>query len=178
MSTLVLLVLACVALLLVLLVLAFHFFSFHSFAPWMPARANDSEAICELSSLHDGEIFYDLGCGDGRVVDFVSRNFAVEAVGIEIQPIFYAICLIRKLFNPKSIFKFKNLFDEDLSRADVVYFFGMPNQVNKKLLPKLKRELKPGTRVVSNTFGIEDWEPIQTYKYDSKTSNLYLYIKK
>ena len=75
----------------------------------------------------------------------------------------------------RAIIKWKNLFKEDLSRADVVYFFGLPKSIKNKLKKKLERELKPGARVVSYAFTIPDWDIVVKDKPREKDTPVYLY---
>lgn len=153
-------------------------FSVLSFAPWLPSRRRDLSRIFKLADLKPGQIFYDLGCGDGKVVLFAADHFKALIIGLEISLPFYLICQLRKFFRQRSnlIFKFKNLFKEDLSAADVVYFFGIPEKINRRLVSKLKKELKPGAKIISYSFKLNDW----TAKIiDRPTKNdlpIYLYI--
>lgn len=132
-----------------------------SFAPWLPSRERDYARIFKLADLKEGQVFYDLGCGDGRIVFYASDHFSVQAIGLELSLPMYLICRLRQIFKPRAnlIFKFKNLFKENLSKADVVYFFGIPKTVNGKLVAKLKQELRPGAKVISYSFKMNDWTP-------------------
>jgi SAM-dependent methyltransferase len=152
-------------------------FSSLSFAPWVPSRRRDFGRIFKLADLKSGQIFYDLGCGDGQIVSYAGHNYKVKAVGLEISLPLYLVCQLRKIFNYQAEihFKFKNLFKEDLSAADVVYFFGMPKTINNKLTAKLKRELKPGAKIISYSFSLFDWTPKITDKPTSKDLPIYLY---
>lgn len=150
-----------------------------SFAPWVPTWKKDLPRIFKLANLQPGEIFYELGCGNGKVVLYAYRNFQVKAIGLEISLPLYLVCKIRQLFNfsPRLSFKFKSLFREDLSKADVVYFFGMPKPLKQKLKQKLERELKPKTRVISYVFPIEGWQPDVVDKPAENEVPIYLYTR-
>jgi len=105
-----------------------------SFAPWVPAKGRDLERIFKLADLKAGETFYDLGCGDGRVISYAAKNYKdAKIIGLEISLPFYLICKLRQIFNKNITLKYKNLFVEDLSEADVIYFFGTPKTINDKL---------------------------------------------
>lgn len=135
--------------------------AYMSFAPWVPIRRRDIKKIFQLANLQPGQVFYDLGCGDGRVVMRAAADRGAKAIGLEIALPFYLICKFRQLWNRnKNIsFKYRNLFKEDLSQADVVYFFGIPTVLkNNRIGDKLKKELKPGAKVVSYAFSIPGWE--------------------
>jgi len=148
-----------------------------SLAPWVPSRAKDLKRIFKLANLKPGEIFYDLGCGNGRIVFYANKNSQAKTIGIELALPFFLICKIRQIFhtNKNIIFKFKSLFKEDLSKADVVYVFGLPKALEKKLKQKLEKELKPGARVISYCFFIKGLEPKIIDKPDKKTNSIYVY---
>lgn len=132
-----------------------------SFAPWVPAWKKDLPRIFKLADLKPGQVFYELGCGDGRLVFYASNVCQAKAIGLEISLPMLLICKLRQLYRrDKNVtFKYKNLFKQNLSDADVVYFFGMPDKISKKLKKKLVKELKPGTKVISYAFAINGWNP-------------------
>lgn len=150
-------------------------FSVLSFAPWVPARSRDLKRIFALARLKPGQIFYDLGCGDGKTIFYAAKNFQAQAIGLEISLLLYLFCRLKNLFYGWALFKFKNLYNENLSKADVVYFFGMPGKVNLKFKKKLLSELKPGAKVISYAFGFPDWRPETVDKPSEKDLPIYLY---
>lgn len=147
------------------------------FAPWVPTRRRDLARIFNLIKIKPGDTFYDLGCGEGMMVFYAAKNYSARAIGLEINPVLYLICLIKKLFikNPSAYFKLKSLFREDLSQADFVYFFAIPNKSMIRLKNKLEKELKPGTMVISYTFRVPGWEPIIIDKPQDKDLSVYVY---
>ena len=147
-----------------------------SFAPWVPAWKKDLPRIFKLAQLKRGEIFYDLGCGNGKVVLYANKYFNAKAVGLEISLPLYFVCKIRQLFNfnENLKFKYKNLYKENLSDADAVYLFGMPDKM-EKIRRKLEKELKPGSRVISYVFPVSGWEPVAIDKPKSQDISIYLY---
>ena len=151
-------------------------FSVLSFAPWVPSRGRDLKRIFKLADLRSGQIFYDLGCGNGRVVIYAANNYQAKAIGLEISLPFYLICKLRQVLGKSNNieFKFKNLHKENLSSADVVYFFGMPNVLNEKFCLKLKQELRPGAKVISYSFKLFNWEPKVIDKPGEKDLPVYL----
>lgn len=147
-----------------------------SFAPWLPSRKRDLKRIFKLADLKPGEKFYDLGCGDGQLVFYAADHFNAQAVGLEISVPMFLISRARQIFHKKNAtIKFKNLFKQNLSDADVVYLFGLPNTVKNKIKQKLEKELKPGSRVISYAFHIPDWTPALTDKPKKNDISIYLY---
>jgi SAM-dependent methyltransferase len=144
-------------------------------APWLPTRFVDVERFLNLCELKPEQKVYDLGSGDGRLVCAVAKNGG-NAVGYEVSLFPYLISKIRYLFcknKAKTIIKFKDFWNADISDADVVYFFQIP-RIYSKLKNKLEKELKKGVKVVAYVWPVEGWEPV---KIDKKTGypNLYLY---
>ncbi len=148
-----------------------------SLAPWVPSRKRDLKRIFKIADLKPNDTFYDLGCGNGRIIFYANRNFQVKSIGIELALPLFLICKIRQIFhsNENIIFKYKSLFKEDMSKADVIYVFALPKSLEKKLKQKLERELKPGARVISYCFSIKGLKPKIIDKPDQKANSIYLY---
>jgi SAM-dependent methyltransferase len=148
-----------------------------SFAPWVPMHKKDLARVEKLAKLKPGEIFYDLGSGDGRVVFYLAKQTKAKAIGVEMAWPMWLISEIKRLFLRRGnvAFKLKDLFKEDLSQADVVYFFGLPKHINDRLKEKLATELKSGARVISYVFQIEGWEPKIVDKPGEKEVKICLY---
>lgn len=153
------------------------FWTIRSFAPWVPAFQKDLPRIFSVAGLKDGEVFYDLGCGEGRVVLYAAKHFAVTAIGIELIFPLFVVCKLRQWFaHTKNVmFKNKNLFDEDLSQADVIYVFGMQGTLADKVKQKFQKQLKPGARVVSYVFKIQGLSPELVSKPKPEDNSIYLY---
>ena len=150
-----------------------------SFAPWVPMKSRDLQRIFQLADMRPGEVFYDVGWGNGKVALYAARRCRVRAVGLELALPLFWLCQLRRLFSPRAdvIFKWRNLFFENLSGADVVYFFGIPSTISKKLKHKLEQELKPGARVISYAFRVDGWQPAAVSKPDGKSIPVYLYVR-
>jgi len=151
-----------------------------SLAPFVPTRKKDLVHILKLADLKTGQNFYELGCGDGRVVMYMVRNSKAIGTGFEVNGLLWLFCVIKKIFyrEKKVNFKLKDLFKEDLSQADVIYFFGMPHSVKSKLQNKLKNELKPGSKVISYTFSLPGWQADKVDRSRKGGAPIYLYIIK
>jgi SAM-dependent methyltransferase len=151
-----------------------------SLAPWVPTKKKDLERIRKLANLKEGEFFYDLGCGDGRVAIYIARNSKANSVGLELAFPFYFICLLRRVFikNKRLQFKLNNLFYEDLTKADVVYMFPANSEkLTGKIIKKLEQELKPGARVITYVFPIKSWQEVLEDKPNEKDISIFLYIR-
>jgi predicted RNA methylase len=110
--------------------------------------------MLELADVGPEDVVYDLGCGDGRVIITAARRYGATAVGYEIDPLRFLWCqlliLILGLGDRVRVI-FGDFFKKDISGADVVTCY-LLQSTNDKLEAKLVRELRPGARVVSNTF--------------------------
>ena len=127
---------------------------------YVPTTKEAVEAMLKLADVKKTDMVYDLGCGDGRIVIAAAKNRGARGVGIDIDP-----ARIReskenaKRAGVEKLVRFeeRDIFDADIHQATVVTLFLLP-ELNEKLLPKLLRDLKPGTRIVSNTFDMGDWK--------------------
>jgi precorrin-6B methylase 2 len=129
--------------------------------PYVPTTEEAVRAMLKLADVKKTDIVYDLGCGDGRIVIAAAKTYGARGVGIDIDP-----QRIReakenaKKAGVENLVRFEenDLFHAEGREATVVTLFLLPS-INLKLRPKLLQELKPGTRVVSNTFDMGDWRP-------------------
>ena len=129
--------------------------------PYVPTTEEAVQEMLKLAGVKKTDIVYDLGCGDGRIVIAAAKTFGARGVGIDINPerIKEAKENARKAGVENLVrFEENDLFVANFKDATVVTLFLLP-QVNLKLRPRLMSELKPGTRIVSNTFDMGDWKP-------------------
>src|SRR5580700_12126956 len=129
--------------------------------PYVPTTEAAVKAMLRLAEVKRTDIVYDLGCGDGRIVIAAAKEYGAHGVGIDINPerIQEAEENAKKAGVDRLVrFEENDLFDADIHQATVVTLF-LLESVNLKLRPKLLENLKPGTRIVSNTFGMGDWKP-------------------
>ena len=142
-------------------------------APWWRTNKKTAKAICELADLKEKDIVYDLGCGDGTALLMGAKYYRARGVGIEIEPTRALIAKLRMKLNKvdkKVVMKRKNLFDEDLSAATVIIVYLVPKTLNM-LIPKLKKECKKGTKIVSYRYEMK-----LTQKKHDKENQLRMYV--
>jgi len=123
-------------------------------SPWVPTRFKMVHKMLDLAEIKPNELVYELGCGDGRIAVIAARKYQARVVGIELNPFLWLWCqLVITIFGLRSRVNvvLGNFYKQDLSDADVVVCYLLP-KTNKELEGKLLRELRPGTRVISNTF--------------------------
>lgn len=144
-------------------------------APWAPTTSGDIKRFLKLAKIKPGDKFYDLGCGDGRLLCSAARVGA-RAEGFEISLLPYLLSRLSILFQKDTgltKIKYKDFWRVNLNDADIVYFF-----LTEKIIPKLKakfeRELKNGTKVISYVWPIDGWEPAMVDIAEGRP-NLYLY---
>jgi len=129
--------------------------------PFVPSPDEVIEAMLTLAGVSPKDVVYDLGCGDGRIVVMAAKKFGAASVGIDIDPDRIKEAHEFAAENgvaAKVKFLERDLFQADISEATVVTLY-LLTSVNIKLRPKLQKELKPGTRVVSHQFNMGDWKP-------------------
>jgi predicted RNA methylase len=141
--------------------------------------------MLRLAELRAGEVFFDLGSGDGRTVIMAAKEFGARAVGVELREDLAkkALSTIYELsFQDRITIVNGDMFNVDLTSADVIFLY-LTTSANEKVRPKLDSELKRGVRIVSHDYEIVGWKPIkvenycenETLGYPSHT--LYLYKK-
>jgi SAM-dependent methyltransferase len=130
---------------------------------YLPTPQPAVEQMLKLAEVKPGELVYDLGCGDGRIVITAARRFGARGIGVEIDP-----ALVRRSrtnvrrhrLGKRVTIKQADIFKIDFSDADVVALYLLP-ELNARLLPQL-RKLKPGARIVSFEFDIPGVPPQRT----------------
>ena len=129
--------------------------------PYLPSPNAVVEAMLKLAGVTPADNVYDLGCGDGRIVIQAAKEYKAHGVGIDINPKRIQEARANALqsrVGPRVRFEQNDLFQADIHDASVVTLYLMPS-VNLRLRPKLLKELKPGSRIVSHSFDMGDWNP-------------------
>jgi SAM-dependent methyltransferase len=134
--------------------------------PYVPTKEPVLDKMLEMVKVKSGDVLYDLGCGDGRIVIAAAKRHGIRGVGIDLDPerIAEANANAKKAgVADKVKFVQGDLFDADIKGATIVTLYLLPD-VNLRLRPKLLSDLKPGTRIVSHNYDMGDWKPEQTAK--------------
>ena len=139
---------------------------------FVPTPQDVVEAMLKVAKVGKGDVLYDLGSGDGRIPITAARKYGIaRGVGIDINPVRVKEAnenLAKAGVGDRVRFVNADLFESDLSEATVITLYLLP-ELNLKLLPKLLKELKPGTRIVSHAFDMGSWKPQQTLDVDGRS---------
>ena len=123
-------------------------------------------AMLEAAKVGPADIVYDLGCGDGRIVITAAQQYGARGVGVDLDPERIREArenAVRAGVTDRVTFVQQDLFATDVSSASVVALYLSP-EINLRLRPKLLRELRPGSRVVSHQFDMGDWLPERSFE--------------
>lgn len=147
--------------------------------PYVPTPEKVLDQMLDFAKLKGDESIYDLGAGDGRLLVLAKKKFpGLKATGFEISPMVYLLGRI-SMWRHKTdaTFRCVNFFKQDLSDADCIYLYLMPEAM-RLLAPKFDRELKPGTKVISYAFTFKDRKPSETREVNwlSGKRNLLMYV--
>jgi SAM-dependent methyltransferase len=137
---------------------------------YVPTRQTVVDAMLSVAKVKAGDVVYDLGCGDGRIV-VTAAKLGARGIGIDIDPQRVKEAtenVQRNGVGDRVKILNQDLFTTDFSDANVVALYLLPS-LNLKLRPILWKTLKPGTRVVSHDFDMGDWKPEQTLTVDNAT---------
>ncbi|MBU0598371.1 hypothetical protein KKF61_05300 [Patescibacteria group bacterium] len=167
-----------------LLLLIFLIFGSAAYAglkasPWLPVKGIDVERVIKLAGVKPDDVVYDLGSGDGRIIIGIANNSeATMIVGYEISFILYVWSKIRIWFlglKHRIEIRGVDFLSRDLSQASVIFVFLTPMAM-KKLSTKFKKELRPGTRIISYSFSLPDWQPVEIDRPNNKTIPIFKYV--
>ncbi len=134
--------------------------------PFVPTPIEVVDRMLELAEVKKGDMVYDLGSGDGRIVIRAAQKYGAKAVGIEMDSLL--LDKARKDAQTAGVshlvqFRAEDALKADISPATVVTLYMLP-WFNEAMKPSFKKFLKPGTRIVAHDFGIEGWKPDKVVK--------------
>ena len=136
-------------------------------APFVASPRSVVRHMLKAVDLKPGEAFYDLGSGDGRTVIMAAQEFGARAVGVEMREDLAkkALATIQELgIQDKVTIVQNDLFKVNITHADVIFLY-LTTSANDKIRPKLEKELKSGTRIVSHDYEVLGWKPIKTENF-------------
>ncbi len=148
-------------------------------APFVPTPFARVQKILKIANAGKGQTVYDLGCGDGRVVYLAANQYGAKAIGFELSPVVYLWALLRKLlWHSKAKIKFANFHHANLSDADIVFCYLLPNTM-QALESKFIRELKKSAKVFSYAFEMNhpQLKLIQQLPTEDNFAPLWIYQK-
>jgi SAM-dependent methyltransferase len=143
--------------------------------PYVPTPMAVVDVMLDMAQVSKNDLLYDLGCGDGRIVVRAATRFGCRGVGVDLDP--QRVKEARENAEKEKVsaltrFEVGDVFEFDFAPATVVTMYLLPS-VNLKLRPRLLKELKPGTRIVSHDFDMGDWAPQE--KREISRSRVYLW---
>nr|ADN14896.1 putative RNA methylase [Gloeothece verrucosa PCC 7822] len=144
---------------------------------YIPCHPTIVSAMLDLAEITKDDVLYDLGCGDGRIVITAAQKYHIPAVGIDLDPQRIADArnnAIQAGVSHQVNFLSQNLFESDFSQATVITLYLLPH-LNLKLRPLLWQQLKPGSRIISRDFDMEDWPPSKIVDLQVEEEDIKLY---
>lgn len=145
---------------------------------FVPTPPETVDEMLRLAEIKAGDVLYDLGSGDGRIPIRAAEKYGVRAVGIEIDP--KLVAASERAARAAGVadrvrFRRENLFRADFREATVVTLY-LSETINVALRPRLLRELRPGTKIISHDFRMGDWEPEQWVKVPWRNLHRNVYV--
>ena len=154
-------------------------------APFVPSPSQVIQYMLKLADLKPGEVFFDLGAGDGRTVIMAAKSFGARSVGVELREDLAkkALSTIHESgLGDRVTIVNGDMFSVNLTSADVVFLY-LTTSANEKIRPKLEQDLRKGVRVVSHDYEIVGWKPLKVENYCENpklgypSHTIYLYKK-
>jgi predicted RNA methylase len=154
-------------------------------APFVPSPVQVIEYMLRMADLRAGEVFFDLGAGDGRTVIMAAKSFGARSVGVELREDLAkkALSTIHESgLGDRVTIVNGDMFSVNLTSADVVFLY-LTTSANEKIRPKLEQDLRKGVRVVSHDYEIVGWKPLKVENYCENpklgypSHTIYLYEK-
>lgn len=144
-------------------------------APFVPSPAGAVRKMLAAAALKPGEIVFDIGCGDGRLARLAAKDYGARATGLELSPLVYLLARVVGLLRPSGAeIKLADFRWQDLSRADAVFCY-LNKDIMTPLEAKLRKDLKPGARVVSYIYRLPSWREARVESFNG--SPIWIYEK-
>lgn len=153
----------------------------HILASYVPTAQDVVERMLELANVTSRDVVYDLGCGDGRIIITAAKKYGARGLGVDIEPYWVAESqsnAIKAGVEHLVTFNLQDALALDLSPASVVMLY-LVHWSTAMLQPIIKRDVRPGTRIVSHSFEGNDWAPSKIEKFTDATGSvrtLFLWI--
>lgn len=169
----------CIFLIIVLLIiLSFVWPPDSPWSPWWRVNAKNAKALCKYAKINSRDIVYELGSGDAEFIIAAAKHYGAKTIGIEIDPLRYYISKVRVFLigigNKVTLYK-KNFYDVDVSSTTIVFVYLVPRAL-ERLLPKLKKELKKGTKIISYRYKIPLDKSEKRVKLTSENKKLNVFV--
>ena len=142
---------------------------------WVPTPELLVDRMLTMAQTTSQDFVVDLGSGDGRTVITAAKKYGAKALGVEFNPDMVELsrrAAAKEGVAGKADFVRGDIFETDFSKATVVTMYLLPT-INSKLRPKIL-DMRPGTRVASHQFDMEDWEPDETTNYDGRRAYFWI----
>jgi hypothetical protein len=142
---------------------------------WVPTPQSLVERMLQMAKVTSNDYVIDLGSGDGRTVITAAKKFGAHALGVEFNPDMVELSkrnAQKEGVSDKAQFMKADIFETDISKATVITLYLLPS-LNVKLRPTILN-LKPGTRVVSHAFTMDDWSPDQVDSSEGRTAYMWI----
>lgn len=146
--------------------------------PYVPTKPEVVAEMLRMANVGKDDILYDLGCGDGRILITAAQLYGTRGVGVDIDPDRIAESkanAVKSKVADRVQFFEQDLFETDIHEATVVSLY-LLTSVNLRLRPKLLKELRPGTRVVSHNYGMDTWRADQSSTVFVNGTSHYVYL--
>ncbi len=146
--------------------------------PYVPTPPAVVQAMIEMAAVKKGDVVYDLGCGDGRIVIAAVKTPGVRGVCVDIDPDRIAESRVNARtagVENRITFVRGDLFQTPIADATVVMMYLLP-EVNMRLRPRLRGELRPGTRIVSHAFSMGEWTPTRSIEVGEPPDSAPVYL--
>ncbi|MBT4121198.1 MAG: class I SAM-dependent methyltransferase [Candidatus Magasanikbacteria bacterium] len=166
-TTVLLLTIFAIFIAVVFLYSVYSLYAIISGAPFVPTKKARLKKMIKMANLKPTDKVVDLGSGEGRIT-IEAAKYCAKSIGVEINPSLYWISKIKARGRKNIKFKNESLWKTDLSDFDLVFIYFIPHRM-EKLAKKIKKEMKPGSRIISHAFAFPDWQYLQ------KDDNIYLY---